>query len=258
MSLEGRAAIVTGAGRGIGRGIALTLAKAGADVVINYRRDGAAASAIAAAIKKLGRKALAVQCDVTDADAVVSMVDAAVEYLGKLDLLVNNAGIASRGDTIADTDPAEMRKVVDTHLFGAFNVLKVALPHLRQHKRSDVQFISSMSPHITPVGHGPYASAKAALETLAKVLAREEMSNGIRVNTIACGVVDTEMGHRLVKANMGETMEDARDAFPFGRVCQPEDVGNLCVFLASDKGSYIAGHTIFLDGGDPIGVGRES
>ncbi len=250
--------MVTGGGRGIGRGIALSLARAGADVAINYRKDEASAQEVVAEAVKLGRKALAVQCDVTDQEGVAAMVALTVEKLGKLDIVVSNAGIASRGNSIVDTEPDEMRRVVDTHFFGAFYLVKAALPYLRKHKRSDMQFISSLSAHIVPAGHGPYASAKAALETLARILAKEETPNGVRVNTIACGVVETDMGRRLVKANLGRDVEQAAEAFPFGRVCQPEDVGNLSVFLASDEAGYIAGHTIFLDGGDPLGVAAES
>lgn len=256
MSLAGRSAIVTGGGRGIGRGIALALAQAGADVAINYRRDEAAAQEVAAEVQRMGRKCFAMRCDVTDQAAVREMVARSVEALGKLDLLVNNAGIVSRGNFIADTEVEDMRRVIDTHIFGAFYMTKEALPHLRKNPRGDIHFISSASPHLAPKGHGPYATAKAGMEAMARVLAREEMANNIRVNVIAAGVVETEMGRRLVRFNWGEELAESRHLFPFGRPCQPEDVGNLCVFLASQAGGYMSGHVIFLDGGDTPGVAK--
>jgi NAD(P)-dependent dehydrogenase (short-subunit alcohol dehydrogenase family) len=255
--LTGRAAIVTGGGRGIGRSIAIALAQAGADVAINYRRDEAAAQAVSKAIAALGRKCLVEKADVTDEAVMKAFVERTAATLGKLDVVISNAGIASRGNTLADTDPAEMRRIIDTHVFGAFHLLKHAVPHLRKNKRSDFIFISSLSPHIAPPGHGPYAAAKAALEAMSSVLAKEELKHGMRVNTIAATVVDTDLGKRLVKYNLGDEIEKVQAQFPFGRVCQPEDVANLCVFLASDKASYISGHTIFLDGADPIGVAKK-
>jgi NAD(P)-dependent dehydrogenase (short-subunit alcohol dehydrogenase family) len=257
MKLTGRAALVTGGSRGIGRGIALALAHGGADVALSYRKEEASANEVVKAIQTLGRQAIAVKADVTEQAAVESLVGATVSSFGKLDVLVNNAGIASRGNTIADTDPAEMRRIIDTHIFGAFYACKAALPHLRKNPRSDIYFISSMSPHMAPAGHGPYATAKAGLETMAKVMAKEEMKNNVRVNIIAAGVVDTEMGRRLVKHTLGDDMPKLHQQFPFGRVCTPEDVGNLIAFLASNEGGYVSGHTIFLDGGDPRGVAKE-
>jgi len=257
MDLTGRTAIVTGGGRGIGRGIALALARAGADVAINYRRDEAAAAAVAKEITAMGRRSLSVQADVTDEAAVRAFVEQAAAALGGLDLVVSNAGIASRGQFLGDTELAEMRRVIDTHVFGAFHLLKAALPHLRKRQRSDVIFISSLSAHMAPPGHGPYAAAKAALEAMAAVLAKEELRHGMRVNTIAATVVNTDLGKRLVKFNLGDEIGKVQGQFPFGRVCQPEDVGNLCVFLASDRASYISGHTIFLDGASGIGVAKK-
>ncbi len=255
--LAGRAAIITGGGRGIGRSIALGFARAGADVAINYRRDEAAAQAVGKEIAALGRKCLVEKADVTDEAATKSFVEHAAATLGKLDVVVSNAGIASRGNILGDTDVAEMRHIIDTHVFGAFHLLKNAVPHLRKNKRSDFIFISSLSPHLAPPGHGPYAAAKAALEAMSSVLAKEELQHGMRVSTIAATVVDTDLGKRLVKYNLGDEIEKVQSRFPFGRVCQPDDVANLCVFLASDKASYISGHTIFLDGADPIGVAKK-
>ena len=257
MKLKGRAAIITGGGRGIGRAIALAFAREGADVAINYRRDKDAAQATAAEIAAMGRKALAVQCDVTDYDGAVKMAAQAAEAFGKLDILINNAGIVSRGNTLADTPVEEMRQVVDTHLFGGFYFSKACIPYIRKNPRGDIHFLSSASPHMAPPKHGPYAAAKIAMEKMAEVMAKEEREHNIRVSSIACGVVATEMGKRLVRHTLGGDLSALGSKFPFGRVCQPEDVANLCLFLCSEQGSYISGHTIFLDGSDTIGVAKE-
>ncbi|MBM3120032.1 MAG: glucose 1-dehydrogenase [Chloroflexi bacterium] len=249
MNLEGRVAIVTGGSRGIGRGISLALAKAGADIVICFRHDEGAARNTVAEIEAMGGRALSFQADVTDYDKVKEVVDKTFEAFGKIDILVNNAGIASRGKHIIDTDVDEVHRVMNVHVFGAFHFVQSVLPSMRKQKRGDIHFISSMGAvHCLP-GHGPYAMAKAALEVMAKVLAKEELANNIRVNVIALGLVETEMGSRLVKATTGEDIKAIYSRMPFGRVCQPADVGNLCAFLCSDEGSYISGHVIYLDGG---------
>jgi NAD(P)-dependent dehydrogenase (short-subunit alcohol dehydrogenase family) len=131
---------------------------------------------------------------------------------------------------------------------GAFYFIKEALPVLRKQTRGDIINVSSVSPYSCPAGHAPYAMAKAGLNALSSVLAKEELSHNIRVSTIACGLVETDMATRLVGA-MGMDLKDLAKNLPFGRVCQPEDVGNLCAFLCSDEGGYISGHPVFLDGG---------
>ncbi len=249
MSLEGRVAIVTGGSRGIGRGISLALAKAGADVVICFRRDEDAAKDTIAEIEAMGRRALAFKADVADYDKVKELVAKTIETFGRIDILVNNAGIASRGKYIVDTDVDEVHRVMNIHVFGAFHFVQSVLPYMRKQKRGDIHFISSMGAvHCLP-GHGPYAMAKASLEAMAKVLAKEELANNIRVSVIALGLVETEMGSRLVKATTGEDIKAIYSRMPFGRVCQPADVGNLCAFLCSDEGGYISGHVIYMNGG---------
>ena len=249
MSLEGRVAIVSGGSRGIGRGISLALAKAGADVVICFRRDEAAAKDTAARIEAMGRKALAFQADVLDYDKVKELVANTIETFDKIDILINNAGIASKGNYIGDTDVDELHRVMNVHVFGAFHFTQAVLPHMRKQERGDIHFISSMAViHCLP-GHGPYTMAKASLEAMAKILAKEELPNNIRVNVVALGLVETEMGSRLVQATTGHHIEEIHHMMPFGNLCQPADVGNLCAFLCSDEGGYVSGHIIHLDGG---------
>ena len=250
MKLEGRVAIVTGGGRGVGWGIAMALAEAGADVAITYRRDEDAAKETVAAIERAGRRAFAFLADVRDNQRVEAMVARAIDTFGKVDILACSAGLASRGNYLADTDVEEMRRLLDTHLFGALHFARALLPHMRQHDRSDVHFVSSTTTLRHEAGHVPYATAKACLETMAMGMAKEEREHGVRVNVIAPGLVETEMGRRLVKAGRGvDDIKDLYPDYPFGRICQPEDVGKLLAFLASEDGGYISGHVLYLDGG---------
>jgi NAD(P)-dependent dehydrogenase (short-subunit alcohol dehydrogenase family) len=249
LRLSGKAAFITGGGRGIGKGIALALAGEGADIAFNYRRDVDAAKSTGGEIVAMGRRALSMQADVTDYAQVKAAVTKTVDTFGKIDILVNNAGIASRGRFVADTDVEEMERLLKIHVMGAFYFIKEVLPIMRKQKRGDIINISSVSPFSCSAGHAPYAVAKAGLNALSSVLAKEERGHNIRVNTIACGLVETDMGTRLVKGVAGMDIKDLVKNLPFGRICQPEDVGNLCAFLCSDEGGYISGHPIFLDGG---------
>ncbi len=250
MSLSGRVALVTGGGRGIGRAIALALAEDGADVAVNYRRDDAAAKDTAAAIEGLGRKARTYRASVDQLDDARAMLEAATRDFGPIDILINNAGIASRGQSVADTDPAELERVMRIHALAPHALCQLVLPGMRERPRGDIIMISSVATlHMAAYG-GPYNMGKAAMEALAFTLAKEERANGIRVNVVAPGLVDTEMGRRLVRASQG--VEDIRslDAhMPFGRVCRPEDVANAVRFLVSDRGGYISGHKLNVDGG---------
>jgi NAD(P)-dependent dehydrogenase (short-subunit alcohol dehydrogenase family) len=249
MKLEGRTAFITGGDRGIGRGIALAMAREGADIAFNYKKNVDAAKDTAREITAMGRRVLFTQADVTEPDQVKAAVAMALEKLGNIDVLVNNAGIASRGRYILETEADEMLKHFNIHVMGAFHFTKELLPVLRAQPRSDIVYISSVGSHRCMPGHGPYAVAKAALDALAMVLAKEELSHNIRVNCLACGLVETDMGTRLVKGGMGVELKDIAKGMPFGRVCQPEDVGKLCAFLCSEEGGYVSGHIIWLDGG---------
>ncbi len=250
MSLSGRVALVTGGGRGIGRAISLALAEDGADVAVNYRRDDGAAKQTAAAIEGLGRRARAYRAPVDRPEAVHDMVDKALRDFGHIDILINNAGIASRGQSVADTDPAELERVLRVHALAPHALCQLVLPSMRKQPRGDIIMISSVATlHMAGYG-GPYNMGKAAMEALAFTLAKEERPNGIRVNVVAPGLVDTEMGRRLVRATQG--VEDIRslDArMPFGHVCRPEDVASAVRFLVSGGGGYISGHKINVDGG---------
>lgn len=251
--VDGRIALVTGGGRGIGRGISELLAAQGATIAVNYRRDADAASATIAAIQAAGGEARAFQASVDDSDACVTMVDAVVDAFGGLDILVCNAGIASRGNSVADTDPVELMRVVAAHAFGPHHLARVAIPHLRAAGRGDVVMISSVATSTMSANGAPYNMGKAAMEALAYTLAREERPHGIHVNIVAPGLVETEMGVRLARSFTGNRdMQDLRSldaAAPFGRVCQPTDVANVVLWLCSDGASYITGQRIVFNFG---------
>jgi 3-oxoacyl-[acyl-carrier protein] reductase len=250
MTLDQRVALITGGGRGIGRSIALGLAEDGADVAITYRRDEESARATVAEIEALGRRAAAYAASVDDYEQCEQMVGKVLGDLGKVDILVNNAGVASRGQTVADTDPSEVERLLRTHAFGAWACAKLVLPSMRLQPRGDIVMISSAATVHMPTNSAPYNMAKAALEALAATLAKEERRNNIHVNVVAPGLVDTEMGRRLVKGAMG--VDDIRTmdkASPFGHVCSPEEVAAAVRFLVSDGGSYITGQRIGVDGG---------
>lgn len=251
--LAGRVALVTGGGRGIGRAISEQLAAAGAAVAVNYRRDADAAAATVGAIGERGGVARAYAASVDDADAMAAMVAAVAEELGTVDLLVCNAGIASRGHSVADTDPDELVRVLHTHAVGAHHACRLVLPGMRAAARGDIVMISSVATDSHRPNGAPYSMGKAALEALALTLANEELANGIHVNIVAPGLVETDMGVRLARAIYAKReMEDLREldsSFPFGRVCQPSDVADVVTFLCSEQAGYVTGQRIVVDGG---------
>jgi len=250
MSLNGRVALVTGAGRGIGRAIAAALAKDGAEVAVNYRRDDAAAAAAVAEIQAAGGKAKAYRASVDNLDEVTAMVADIGREMGPIGILINNAGIASRGQSVADTDPAEMERVVRVHVFWPFYLSKLVLPMMRDLGRGDIIMISSVATDSYGAFGNPYNMGKAAMEALAFTMAKEEHRNNIRTNIVAPPLVETDMGRRLVKARSG--IEDLRQldaGMPFGHVCQPDDIANTVRYLVSDLNSYVNGQRIAVDGG---------
>ena len=250
MTLAGRIALVTGGGRGIGRAISIALAEDGADVAVNYRRDEDAAGETVAAIEALGRRAKAYAGSVDDLENNARMVESIARDLGDVDILVNNAGIASRGQSVEDTDPAELERVIRVHALGPHHLSKLVIPGMKKKKRGDIVMISSVATLGWGARGAPYNMGKAAMEALAYTLANELRPDGIHVNIVAPGLVETEMGRRLVRARQGVTDLRQLDAtMPFGRVCQPEDVANVVRFVVSDGAGYVTGQKINVHGG---------
>jgi NAD(P)-dependent dehydrogenase (short-subunit alcohol dehydrogenase family) len=251
--LDGRVALITGGGRGIGRGIGELLAAEGAAVALNYRRDAEAAAEAVAGIGSAGGTARAYPASVDDPEQCASLVDAVVGDFGFVDLLVCNAGIASRGQAVADTDPAEVARVMATHAFSAHHLSRLVLPSMRTRRRGDVVMISSVATSHMAANGAPYNMAKAALEALASTLAKEERDHGIHVNVVAPGLVDTEMGLRLARAMTGRReMADLRSldaTAAFGHVCTPLDVARVVLWLCSEGAGYVTGQRVECNGG---------
>jgi 3-oxoacyl-[acyl-carrier protein] reductase len=244
--LVGQAALITGASRGIGRGIALEMAREGADVVVNYRRDKAAAESTAQEVRSIGRRAVIGEADVGDFDAVLRLVDLAARELGGIDIVVANSGVASRPGPIATMDPKEWHRVINVDLHGAFYTCRAAVPKLLERKSGCVILVSSVGADLCAAFGAPYYAAKAGVNALTKVLARELAPDGIRVNAIAPGFVISDMGERMAKA-LGE--ETLLSGIPLRRAGTPEEIGKLAVFLASRDASWITGKIYRIDGG---------
>ncbi|HEX4180199.1 MAG TPA: SDR family oxidoreductase [Caulobacteraceae bacterium] len=250
IDLSGRTALVTGASRGIGRAIALALAEAGADIAVNYHRDEAAAAETVREIETLGRKARSYSASVENWDEDQAMVEGVLRDFGGVGILVNNAGIASRGQSVADTDPAEMERVVRVHAFGPHYLSKLVIPWMRQAGRGDIIMISSVATLGMAGRGGPYNMGKAAMEALALTIAKEERQHGIRCNIVAPSLTVTEMGRRLTKATAGvDDIHELDARSPFGRVSTPEDVAAAVTWLVSSANPYANGQKININGG---------
>jgi 3-oxoacyl-[acyl-carrier protein] reductase len=245
MRLADRIALVTGASRGIGRAIAVELAREGADVAVNYRKQAAAAEETAAAIRALGRRAVVVQADIADAEACRGMVAAAEAALGPLDIAVANGGVASRPGMIAELPVEEWHRVLATDLNGCFYTIKAVIGGMLERGRGVVLTISSIGADRCAPGGAPYYVSKAGVNALTRTLANEVAARGIRVNAIAPGVVLSDMGERMIKAVGPQLVA----GIPMGRAGQPEEVAKLAAFLASDDAAWITGKIYRIDGG---------
>lgn len=242
--LEGKVALVTGASRGIGRAIALELARQGADVAINYAGNEAAARDVADEIAKLGRRALVVKANVADADEVETMVKQTIDEMGKLDILVNNAGI-TRDNLLMRMKEAEFDEVIAINLKGVFNCTKAVTRPMMKARGGRIINISSVVGVMGNAGQANYVAAKAGVIGMTKSVARELASRGITVNAVAPGFIETDMTSVLGE----DTRESLLGQIPLARLGKPEDIANMVAFVASEKAEYITGQVFHIDGG---------
>jgi 3-oxoacyl-[acyl-carrier protein] reductase len=244
LDLTGSVALVTGAGRGIGREIALALAAAGADVAVNDFAGEDACAAVVGEIEQLGRRGLVVMGDVSDEEQVNAMVERAEADLGPLGVVVNNAGI-TRDNVVMMMDPADFDSVIATHLRGTFLVSKAAARKMFRRRAGCIINLSSVVGRRGNAGQANYAAAKAGIIGLTKSLAKELGARGVRVNAIAPGYIDTPMTQALPE----ETRKLIVDATPLKSIGSTEDVANAVVFLASPRARFVTGVTLPVDGG---------
>ena len=248
-SLIGKTALVTGASRGIGRGIALCLAKQGADVVVNYHSSEEEARAVVGEIKKLGQKAIAVRADVSKSDQVGAMVQKVVQEFGRLDILVNNAGVLNF-KTLDQMREEDWDWVIDTNLKGQFLCAKAAVPLMEKNGWGRIINIASIASGGVGVGYpalAHYCASKGGVVALTEGLAVELGVKGITVNAIAPGAIETDMAKSITEDEQVKRGLLAR--LPIKRIGQPEDVGAAAVFLASDEAGYMTGSVVYVDGG---------
>lgn len=242
--LKNKIALITGAGRGIGRAIAIALAKEGAEVVINYNGSEERAKEVKQTIEENGGKASIYKCNVSDFTACEAMIKDIVKEYGHLDILVNNAGITKDG-LIMKMKEEDFDSVLNVNLKGTFNTIRHSARQMLKQRSGKIINISSVSGILGNVGQANYAASKAGVIGLTKTMARELGSRGITVNAIAPGFVDTEMTEVLSE----EIRENACKQIILGHFGKPEDIANTAVFLASDKADYITGQVISVDGG---------
>lgn len=246
MRLEGKSAIVTGSGRGIGKYIAVKFAQEGADVMVNYTKRRDTADETAQMIEKSGRKAVVVKADVANKADVDGMVKTALQEFGKVDILINNAGISNPAMLYKMTEE-QWDQVVDIHLKGAFLCTAAVANHMRERKYGKIINVISTAGVYGTVGQINYASAKAGLIGFTKSASRELGRSGINVNCVEIGIIETEMTEKIrTDPKLQEIYMGRIQLGRFGRV---EDVAPIFVFLASDEASYITAQVIGVDGG---------
>ena len=242
--LTGKIALVTGAARGIGKEIALTLAGSGATVIVNYNGSKERAEAVVSEIKENGGEAEAMQCNVADFEASETMIKDVLARYGRVDILVNNAGI-TKDNLIMRMSEADYDAVLDTNLKGAFNMIRHLSRAFLKQRSGKIINISSVSGVMGNAGQSNYSASKAGLIGLTKSVARELASRNVCVNAVAPGFIATEMTEVLSE----DYMNKMKEMIPLGKLGNTKDIANMVLFLAGNQSDYITGQVIHVDGG---------
>ncbi|MGM9966761.1 3-oxoacyl-[acyl-carrier-protein] reductase [Rummeliibacillus sp. TYF005] len=242
--LTNKVAVITGGSRGIGRAIALHLAKLGAKVVVNYSGSQTKAEEVVSEIEDAGGSAIAVQANVTDAEAVANLMKQAIENYGKLDILVNNAGI-TRDNLLMRMKEEDWDAVMNTNLKGVFLCTKAVTRQMMKQRAGRIVNIASIVGVAGNAGQANYVAAKAGVIGLTKTAAKELAARNIYVNAVAPGFIDTEMTEELPEQIKAQMLTQ----IPLAKLGKPEDVAKVVAFLASDEASYMTGQTLHVDGG---------
>jgi len=249
----GRAAFVTGGSRGVGRAIALEFAGRGANVAIVYKSSRESADRVAAEIASHGASSLALQADVSDCDAITKAFAHALDAFGSIDILAHSAGAPVEWKNVRDQDPKTWAAFMRNDLVGAFNIIHAAVHHMHDRRRGVIIAISSIAAQMCQSRNSQGAAAKAGVEALIRVVAREEGRYGIRANVISIGLTDTDQA-RAAFESWGEAASGkVIDGIPLRRIGRPEEIARMVAYLAGEDGSYITGKVIQIDGGQLIG-----
>lgn len=244
MQLDGKVALVTGASRGIGRAVAIALAKNGAKIAVNYAGNQAAAEEVKQIIEQNGGEAILVQADVSNAESVDAMVAQVMDVFGRIDILVNNAGI-TRDTLLMRMKEADWNAVIQTNLTGVFYVTKAVSKIMMKQRSGKIVNMSSVVGLMGNAGQANYAAAKAGVIGFTKSMAKELAARNITVNAIAPGFIATDMTAVL----SDKVKEDLATKIPMGRLGEADDIAAAVLFLVSDSASYITGQTLNVDGG---------
>ncbi len=248
INLKGKVAVITGASRGIGRAAALLLAEAGCDVLVNYNTSKDAALEVTSRAKKFGVRAEAFQADVSQKAQVDKMIDHALARLGKIDTLVNNAGVWKYA-AIEEMTEEQLQETMQLNLMGTFYATAAAAPHMIGRKSGNIINVSSTAGQRGEPFHSHYAASKGAVISLTKSLAVELAPHNIRVNCVAPGWVDTDMSHSSL---VGDKKEDILGKIPLGRAGTAEEIAGCILFLASDLSAYVNGEILNANGGSVL------
>ena len=248
MQLEGKIALITGADSGIGQATAAAFAREGADVAITYHSDEQGAQETKRQVEAAGRKAVVMQCDISDAASVKAAFDRTAADLGTPDLLIANAGKAMGGMPVAEMKEEMLTLILNTNVVGPVLCAREFV-NLRKKAggKGRIVFTGSVAGHLPTPGSSPYGMSKAAVNSLVRSLSREVAEDKINVNAIAPGMIETPMTQERVDDK--EKLEDSLKSIPWGRVGQPEEIAGLAVFLASDAADYVTGQVFVMDGG---------